>query len=179
MDRLFVAIPIDQSHRQGLARICTGLPGMRWTPDEQIHLTLRFIGQATDEQTEAIAEALARVSHPPFDLIIQGCGVFPYDKSPRVLWAGAVASDELMELEKKVNRALRRAGCKLSRQRFHPHITIGRPRKTPARLMARYLESQALFTLPPMAVKKFCLYTSILSPAGARHYLSAEFDLGG
>jgi 2'-5' RNA ligase len=77
MPRLFIALDLPEDVTAGLERLCEGLPGMRWVEADQFHLTLRFIGEVDQGTFYEIGEALARVSHPPFELALTGLGQFP------------------------------------------------------------------------------------------------------
>ena len=74
MPRLFIALELPEDVSAALDRLCEGLPGMRWAEADQFHLTLRFIGEVGQGLFYEIGEALARVSHPPFELALKGLG---------------------------------------------------------------------------------------------------------
>ena len=86
--RLFIAIDPPQEVREQLAALCCGLPDARWTPVEQLHLTLCFIGEVSGDHFLDIREALAELHVPPFPLQLRGVGFFPPRGLPRVVWAG-------------------------------------------------------------------------------------------
>lgn len=174
--RLFVALPLDEQSRQGVSRLQNGLPGIRWAPSEQLHLTLRFIGEVQDDMVDEVEAALASCRFAPFELALQGVGVFPSMKKPRVLWVGVQKNGALLDLQKQVERQLRAAGCRLARQRFSPHVTIGRPRNTSRHRLMTYLQGNSLFSLPSMTVDHFCLFSSILHADGARHQPESYFQ---
>src|SRR5262249_48243085 len=109
MIRLFVALEIPESVRTRMALLQGGVPGARWANDDQMHLTLRFIGEVDENIAHDIDDALAGIRAPAFKLEFAGVGEFG-GKNPRALWAGVRANDALMHLQKKVETALQRLG---------------------------------------------------------------------
>ncbi len=103
-----------------------GVPGARWQGDEQLHLTLRFIGEVDRHTAEDVAAALGSVHHPRFALALNGIGQF--DRGGRVdaLWAGVTPHDQVTALHNKVDQALSRIGIAPDTRAFLPHITIAR-----------------------------------------------------
>ena len=177
MPRLFLAIDLPADIKEAIEPLCCGLPGARWVPAEQIHLTLRFIGDLDHELSAELYSGLKEVKAKPFPLHIKGLGTFPPRGKPRVLWLGLKKSDALIELRKKVDSVLRRLEIPLEKKKFAPHITIARLGKTPAPRLGNYLAANNLFRQPPFRVTSFHLYSSILKPAGAIHTCEAEYPL--
>src|SRR3954471_8519296 len=88
MHRLFVAIRLPQSVRAHLLAMMGGVSGARWQAEDQLHLTLRFIGEVDRHQAADIDAALASILHPPFDISLAGAGSFEHRGQPAILWAG-------------------------------------------------------------------------------------------
>src|SRR5882757_9953916 len=109
MPRLFVGLAIPDDVAQAMALIQSGVPGARWQTREQLHLTLRFIGDVDVRDAAAIDDALAGIDAPAFELAPHGVGEFG-GKHPHALWAGVRPSEALNHLQRKVESALRRAG---------------------------------------------------------------------
>ncbi len=178
MYRLFVAIDFPEKIRAMLAGLAHGLPAARWVPEDQYHLTLRFIGEVDGDVFRDIADQLATVSTPPFSLVLKGTGCFPPRKKPRVLWIGVEADDTLFQLRKGIDSALLRAGIKPERRRFSPHITIARFRdQVPIGRLSTYLAGNNLFTTPDVQITSFQLYSSFLTPKGAIHQVERSYNL--
>ena len=126
--RLFVAIPLPDAVRHDLARLCAGVPGARWTPAENLHLTLRFIGEADGGRYHDIAAALGAVDGAAFDLQLAAVGRFGDRRRARVLWAGVRPSESLINLQAKIERAAlplgidppRRPACRWRTDRVRP-----------------------------------------------------------
>lgn len=177
MQRLFVAIDLPLPVKRELAGICRGLPGARWVADEQIHLTLRFIGEVDNGRVQDIREALAGIRRAAFALRLVGPAVFPPHGQPRVLWAGVEPVEPVVVLRDKVESLLVRLGLKPEGRKFSPHVTMARLRDTPVAGLTSYLAGKALFTSSEFEVDAFHLFSSVLTRKGAIHRLEASYPL--
>src|SRR5215469_9521767 len=117
MIRLFVALEIPDAVRTRLMLLQGGVPGARWASDEQMHLTLRFVGEVDENVAHDIDDALAGIRAPAFALELAGVGEFG-GKNPRALWAGVRGGDALLHLQKKVETALQRIGLTPEERKF-------------------------------------------------------------
>jgi 2'-5' RNA ligase len=177
MPRLFIAIDLPPVHRARIRSICTGIPGARWTPVAQIHLTLRFIGEVDFLLMQQISENLAEVRTEPLTLRIKGLGHFPPGRSPKVLWVGLENSARLLRLRKRLETALVQIGLEPERRKFAPHITLARFNTPPTKPLRDFLATNQLFELPPFPVQEFHLYSSRLTSSGAIHQLEASYPV--
>jgi RNA 2',3'-cyclic 3'-phosphodiesterase len=177
MPRLFIAIDLPERIKDDVAATYMALHGARWVPEEQIHLTLRFIGEVPGDAANRVRVALANVNFPSFSLTLKGCGFFPPRKQPNVLWIGIAESEELMRLQSRIERALVAAGIDPDARKFHPHITVARLNGTPERKVAEYVIQNSLFSTEPFAVDSFHLYSSILRKEGAHHIKEASYKI--
>ncbi len=176
LDRLFIAIDPPDNIRAGLARICFGLKGVRWTPEEQIHLTLRFIGEVDRLTTRRIDEVLRELQFAPFSISLAGCGVFPPRGMPRILWAGLARSEELFALQARIEtRLVNRAGIAPEGRRYHPHLTLARLKRPVTRQVRDFLALHGGLASPAFTVERFHLYESRLAPGGAIHSKIASY----
>ncbi len=107
--RLFATILLPEDIRRQLAGLAGGLPGARWSPEENYHLTLRFIGEVDRGFAEELADALSHVGSEKFELAIESLGSFGGAR-PRAVWAGVAGSAPLTALRRRVESALVRAG---------------------------------------------------------------------
>ena len=110
---------------------------MRWTPPENVHLTLKFLGEIPEGEIEHIGAALRKVcgDHTPFDASLSSFGAFPSARRARVIWAGAAAgSEELRALAADVEAAFEPLGFGREDRTFVPHVTLGRVRGKPVKL---------------------------------------------
>ncbi len=177
MLRLFVALDLTEEIRRRLAGLAGGVPGARWTEPENLHLTLRFIGEVPEDQAMDIDAALAEVRAPAFPLILDGVGVFGSARRARVLWAGVERSEALAHLQAKVESALVRCGLPAEERKFSPHITLARLKDAPADRIGRFLSDRGLFRAGPMPVEHVTLYRSHLGNGGAVYEALREYPL--
>lgn len=175
--RLFVALDPPQEIREQVALICCGLPDARWTPPEQLHLTLCFIGEVSSAAFLDIREALAEIEAAPLTLRLQGVGFFPPRGLPRVVWAGIEKNEQLAVLQRKILTRLFSLGLEPENRKFAPHLTLARVHQTPAAKVGKFLELHGLLHSAPFAVDKFLLYSSILGRKGASHLVEQEYPL--
>lgn len=179
MNRLFVAIDLDSALVRELESIQYGLPGVRWTPPEQLHLTLRFIPEASDSALEDLAERLGDIEFAPFELRTGGLGLFLRRQVADILWYGVQSSPELLELQRSVDGTAREIGLAGEKRRFEPHVTLARLKDaTPARL-EEYLELHRNLPERRTSIAEFGLYSSVLRPDGAVHRLLAAYPATG
>jgi 2'-5' RNA ligase len=177
MPRLFVAIDLPDTVKDGLEPMCFGVEGARWVQERQFHLTLAFLGELSGPQAARIEQGLMRVRGDPFELQLQGVGHFPPRGAPKQLWAGVEACDELTELHERVLSAVRQCGLKPETRRYHPHVTLGRLRHAPLPSVAGFLEANALQRSEPFAVTDFQLFRSVLARSGAQYSIQASYPL--
>jgi 2'-5' RNA ligase len=175
MHRLFVAIRPPAAIRERLLATAGGVPNARWQDDDQLHITLRFIGEVDRHQAEDIAAALGGVSHPPFAIELSGVGSFS-NRGRGALWAGVTPHDELKALHKKVDQACRRVGVEPDNRAYLPHLTIARLGRG-AGPVEPFIERWAALTSPSFQVANFDLYESRLGSEGASYTAVARYSL--
>jgi RNA 2',3'-cyclic 3'-phosphodiesterase len=129
--RLFVALAIPASVREGLAALITEMrsvaPKAKWIRPENLHVTLKFMGEAPPEKLDAIGDALASVrSAAPVEVQFRSLGFFPNQKRARVLWAGVEASANLTPLAAAIDAAVAAVGFPKETRAFTPHLTLAR-----------------------------------------------------
>ena len=176
MHRLFVAIRPPQPVRHRLLDIMGGVSGARWQNEDQLHLTLRFIGEIETPMAEDVASALANVRHPPFRIALNGIGSFERRGRPEVVWAGVTPHDDLKALHKKVDQACQRAGLASEGRAYAPHITLARLKRGSGSIAA-LMESSGGISSEPFLVDSFCLYESQLTPDGAVYTILERYGL--
>lgn len=176
MSRLFVAVDLPPLLKAELDRLQEGLPGARWVSPDQLHLTLRFIGEVDAATMARLIAALREVCSPSFTLSLKGIGHF--GRPARVLWVGLCASPELVELHHRISRALAECGLPPEERPFSPHITLARFREPPTSRLATFEGRYRDYTSPPFAISEFVLYSSRLTPQGAVHTREAAYPLG-
>jgi RNA 2',3'-cyclic 3'-phosphodiesterase len=133
--RLFIAIELPDSIKQGLARVQeqlrrTGVSA-GWTRPEGIHLTLKFLGEVPDAKTQEITAEITGAAQGAgkLNLTVEGAGAFPNARNPRVLWIGITGDvEKLAALQAAVEDAMEKAGFEREARRFSPHLTLARIR---------------------------------------------------
>lgn len=176
MHRLFVAVRPPRDIRERLLDVMEGVPGARWQDDEQLHLTLRFIGSVDRHMAEDIAAALASLSFPRFDLALAGAGHFGQGSRRATLWAGVTPHDRISTLAKKVDQACQRAGLPPEGRAYAPHITLARLGRT-AGPVDPFLSQAAALSSAPWTVDGFCLYESELGSERATYTIAERYAL--
>ncbi|MBL6854488.1 MAG: RNA 2',3'-cyclic phosphodiesterase [Alphaproteobacteria bacterium] len=176
MQRLFVALSIPDTVARAMALIQNGVPGARWQTREQLHLTLRFIGEVDGRDAAMIDDALAGIEATRFVLEPHGVGQFG-NKNPHALWAGVRPNEALLHLQRKVETAMQRAGREPDRSKYVPHITLARLTRPNVGRVMDYLADHALFTPPPFAVDGFILYSSALTSDGSIYRAERGYPL--
>jgi 2'-5' RNA ligase len=166
MLRLFVALELPIEVRERLRAVMGGVHGARWQTDQQLHMTLRFIGEVDEAKAEDIDSALRAISFSPFQVSLHGAGLFGTMHKPRMLWAGAAPEAPLAHLSQKIETALVRIGLPAETRKFTPHITLARF-KGPSGRVERFLADHDQLWSPPWTVERFTLFRSHLAHSGA------------
>ena len=179
MIRLFVGIPIAPPVRHLLSILGASIPGARAVPEDQIHLTLRFIGEVDALTFGDIKDSLEGLDASSLMLSIQGTGHFPPRGQPRIVWAGIDPAGDVIILRNRVNNRLRLCGIKPEQRKFYPHITLARLKNSPPKRVASFLAANAQLQSPAFSVDQVHLYSSILHPKGALHRVEAVYPLAG
>ena len=177
MHRLFVAIRPPEPIRDLLIDAMDDSADFRWQDEDQLHLTLRFIGEVERPLAEDLAAALAQIRAPPFDLLIAGVGRFE-QRTGGALWAGVEPRETVAALAAKVERACQTAGLEPERRAFHPHITLARWKGRRTREVHDFLDRKRGLASEPFAVDAFTLFESRLSRHGAHYEEVESYALG-
>ena len=178
MHRLFVALRPPSSIRLAcLAAMEDGPPGWAWQDEEQLHLTLRYIGDVDRPVAEDVAAALGSIHAPAVDLALSGVGWF--DHGPRgALFARCAPADPLAAIHAKLDRALVRAGLKPEGRAFLPHITLAR-RRSSAVDPGGWLERNAGLASGAERLASMILFESHLGRHGSTYEAIASYPLTG
>lgn len=175
--RLFVALRPPAAIRAALLAVMGGVPGGRWQDDDQLHLTLRFVGEVNRHVAADVAAALGSVRHPPFELSLSGVGTF--DRKGRIdtLWADVRPHDAVAALHRKIDQAVARAGLPPEGRAFQPHITLARFTRGAGDLSG-FAAAHGGLSSAPFAVTHFGLFESTLGGDGARYEMIERYALG-
>ena len=184
--RTFIAVEVDSALRSALAEIQQQLrpyaPDVKWVETENLHLTLKFLGDVDEAAMGDVVNAVERcaASSPAFVLNVVGCGAFPNLRNPRVIVAhGREPTDALADLHRTLEAALADLGFKRERRAFKPHLTIGRVRRrSPGRVFSEQLEARSHVAQGEQHVSAVAVMTSELTPTGPLYTRVAEARLG-
>ena len=178
--RAFLALrmpPEVQEHLSHLQqKLRPLLPPMSWVRPENIHVTLKFFGNILPAMVDALHEALRGIGPQtrPFSLKVQGMGVFPHLRAPRVFWIGLMAGAEgrLIELHDQMQILLEPLGFPIEEKPFHPHVTLARIKSDWDKVGTALKESGCLDSREVVSewlVDRVVLYRSELSSSGSRY----------
>jgi len=179
--RLFVALEIPPEVRENLATLLASLRAItkepRWVRAENLHVTLKFLGEVADDRLDAVRSALGEIhSDNAVTLEFRGLGFFPNNKHPRVFWAGMEASSNLKMLAENIEAAMEKLGVPREKREFSPHLTLARferPR-LPEALCKPVAENRER-TFGSLRTNEFYLIQSKLKPSGAEYTTLASF----
>lgn len=177
MHRLFVAIRPPEPVRDLLIDAMDEGPDFRWQDEEQLHLTLRFIGEVERPVADDLDDVLSRIRAPCFELRISGVGRFE-QRSSGALWAGIAPKASVALLAAKIERVCQEIGLEPERRAFHPHITLARWKGRRTREVQDFLEHRRDLASDPFGVTEFVLFESRLSRHGAHYEEMASYALG-
>ena len=177
MVRLFVALGLPERIRLRLGSLAAGIDGARWVPPENLHVTLRFIGESPEDRIADVTHALGAVRMPPLAVTLRGAGHFSSGKKTRAVWIGVARTDQLSALQARVERAVTACGFEPERRKYAPHVTIARLRQARPGHVRAWLEANGAFEEAPFEAANFTLYESRLGKAGPSYLPLAEFAL--
>jgi RNA 2',3'-cyclic 3'-phosphodiesterase len=176
--RLFVALDLPWEVKEELSGLSCNIPGARWVPTDNFHLTLRFIGEADRLQAEEIDLALATLRGRSFAFSLSGLGWF--EKAGRVssLWVGVERNPELGRLQAKVETALARVGLAPDRRRYTPHVTLARMDMPVTPRLSGFVQAHNLYRSAPIRADNVVLFSSFLGKDQPTYTPEAEYALG-
>ncbi len=179
MIRAFLAIELSSSIREKISslqqELKKTLPPINWVRPESIHLTLKFLGYVEPSRISQLLLALERIgtTQHGFSIEVQGVGVFPHVKHPRILWVGVTdKTHALQELVLEIEATLEPLGFTPEEKPYHPHLTLARIKRDNTRVGAALLESGVLEREPHLGiltVDRLTLFQSDLDSTGATY----------
>ena len=175
--RIFVGLEIPASIKQHAGLLCGGVHGARWQQPEQLHITLRFIGEVERPRLVDVDSALSRIHAPAFSVHLKGVDIFGEPNRPRLLWTGVEPAAPVQHLRDKVEAALTRAGLDAETRKFKPHLTLARFGREKPKRLADYLTSHHDFSSIDFPVNEFILFESRLGHTGSAYEPLARYEL--
>ena len=178
--RLFVALEIPTTTRENLATLMAALRAMtgeaRWVRPDNLHVTLKFLGEVGEDELEAVETALARIrSDQAVTLEFRGLGFFPNDRKPRVFWAGIEASSNLKTLAADIEGAMEKCGIARDKREFSPHLTLARLECPLPPALRKTIAENAQREFGSLRTGEFRLVQSRLKPSGAEYTTRKTF----
>ena len=189
--RAFIAVEIPSSLQNKIQESTSGLHQtlgndlIRWVPPQNIHLTLKFLGDVSASNLDLIKQMLTTevVQHPCFEMQVEGIGSFPNSRRPRVIWVGLHAPAALESLQRGIESASARLGYTPEEKSFSPHLTIGRIKQNLTVLeiqrIRAALEETKTGLLGVVHVDAAHLFKSDLQPAGSVYTRLFSAKCGG
>ncbi|WP_165856819.1 RNA 2',3'-cyclic phosphodiesterase [Marinobacter sp. JSM 1782161] len=188
MLRLFVGLELPDAIKHSLVAIRSNLKGARWQTTDQLHLTLCFIGNLDDDHLPAIYDALHGLTVTPFNLTVEGIGLFGSSQHPKNLWVGVREEAAVATLHDELHRRLAPLDIEPQGRAYHPHITLARfrgrrtrqyaarqdKREPPSGLRELLQQHQGL-SLPPFGVDHVSLFSSTRRPEGSHYQVIGRF----
>jgi 2'-5' RNA ligase len=153
------------------------IPNARPVPVDQLHLTLKFIGEVEGSKFLDIQDALKEIFLPKFSLSLKGVGTFPPRGMPRVLWAGVEQAERTNALRSAIDRTLAVLNIPRDKKKYTPHLTLARLRNSPIHDLQQFLAGNAFFQSSEFPVDNFHLYRSRLTTKGAQHTIERTYPL--
>ncbi len=151
-------------------------PDARWARVEGLHVTLKFVGEASDELVQQMKSALARVKASPFEVKFEGAGFFPNPRAARVFWAGVDGGEALPRLASAIDAALEKLGVAREEKAYHPHLTLARASTHPLRELGPLLD-QSKPQFGTMTAREFFMYQSKPQRGGSKYTKLERFGL--
>ena len=179
--RAFIAIKLSAGVLERIEQVALDLKTrmdsvpIRWVPTENIHLTLKFLGNVSTANLEILKDILGKVvsNHHECDISVGGIGVFPKPHNPRVIWVGMKVPQELINLQREIEIETARLGYSREHRPFSPHLTFGRVSRNAStrdvHIIAENLESYKVGFLGATRVRTVYLFRSDLKPEGAEY----------
>ena len=183
--RTFVAVKLDPNIKENLIGIVRYFKeissGVKWVRPEAMHVTLKFLGNIEEQKADRITTVMDRISrnHGSFQMACIGVGTFPQQsRNPKVIWAGLSEYEPLKTIQSELEAELEKIGFPKERRSFHPHMTLGRIKKSPGlHMLLPEIEKVKQKDFGITKVDQITLFKSTLTPSGAVYDILHESGL--
>jgi 2'-5' RNA ligase len=177
MIRLFVGIALPENIVDRLMDLQTGLPDARWVEADNLHITLRFIGEVDEGKAADIDEMLSEIRAPAFDVSVAGTGRFGDRRRVRSVWVGVEPTPDLQHLHDKVESACVRAGLPPEGRKFRPHVTLARFSGNASSAADAMVAEYTGWVGGDFHIEEFTLFSSRLGRHGAQYTRERDYSL--
>jgi len=181
--RLFIAIAISSEIRATISALLSEMracaPKAKWVRPDNLHVTLKFLGETAEPQVAAIQGALSSLrSAELITAVFRGLGFFPSETRPSVLWAGAQLSSNAQTLASSIDQAMHTLGFPLEQRPFTPHLTLARfPSASLSPQLQEQCQKHRASNFGSCTARQFHLMESRRKPSGAEYTILQSFDL--
>ncbi len=176
MIRLFAGIELPDNIKDELYALRGGVPGAKWTERDNLHITLRFIGNIDEDDANDLHDGFMQIQAPAFSLSMTQVGFFATGAQIRHLWAGVSYYQPLDFLHDKIESVINRYGLGADPRKFHAHATLAKLNGTTAEDVQRFIEYNNLFHSEEFTVDHFTLFSSHKRSDGDGSYYRAEAE---
>ncbi|MBT3658758.1 MAG: RNA 2',3'-cyclic phosphodiesterase [Rhodospirillaceae bacterium] len=175
--RLFVGLSLPAEIRACLRGMCNGLEGARWVQTDNMHMTLRFIGEVDGGEAQDLDAALGAISASEFGLELRGLGHFGKGAKVRAVWVDVAPAPNLTRLHENIEGAIVRAGIEPEHRKFRPHVTLARFKGRGPKSIGAYLEANNTFAAPTFPITAFTLFESHMGHGGSHYVALKDYPL--
>ncbi len=175
MIRLFFGLELPAELRMRIASISAGIDRARWVDPENLHITLRFVGEVEGHAMEDIAQEAAAIRFEPFAVTLSGAGHFERRGKVSAVWLGVESNPEIAALRDRIEAASVRAGQPPEVRKFRPHVTVARLNRGRPGEVRDWLAANTLFRAVPFTVHGFALFSSTLGRSGSNYTVECRF----
>ena len=175
MIRVFFGLELPEDLRERIAMISDGIERARFVPPENLHITLRFIGEVDEPTLQDIADAADDLRVEPVAVTLIGAGHFESRSRVSAVWLGVEPSAPLIALRARIEAALVRAGLPPERRKFRPHVTVARMNKGRPDEIHHWLAANTMFRAVPFTAHRFVLFSSVPGPEGPNYTAECGF----
>ncbi|PWE18540.1 RNA 2',3'-cyclic phosphodiesterase [Marinicauda salina] len=173
--RVFAALPLPPEIVERVLPLMKGVPGAKWRPPENLHITLAFYGELDEDVIEELDLELGRIAIPPFELRLEGTGHFG-KAEPSALWLGVSENPLLLDLARRCAKAGQRAGAPPDKRNYHAHVTIAYLGETDFVRLQKFEKRLNLYRSEPFVADRFHLYSSRQRKPGKANVYEVEAE---
>jgi RNA 2',3'-cyclic 3'-phosphodiesterase len=175
MIRIFIGLDLPEDIKRSLGLLKSSVRGAKWVPLENLHLTIRFIGEVPENILQNIKEELREISFYNFKVKLKGVGLFSAKSNPKVIWVGLDPLEEIMELREKIDEALTKVNIPLEKKKYIPHVTLARLKGARFSEVAEYLQQGIGFFTREFEFGEMVLFSSKQKEEGSIYSVEEIF----